>query len=375
MSNVIWICVMMMTAASAGQTAEYTPPMLGPAPYLIRDPAVRRELKLTDRQQPLLESLCGSMDEHLFVLRDQPAVPEEPSALRHVQAVEKAMTALPKILEPQQLKRLEQLAFQYEGAMAMFRSQRAQQLQISPHQQRRMQFFFGRSVEQQEEILQRLREDGLEEMIAQEVQQVQFLLAQQLLKLLTDPQLEIWRQMLGEPFDFSQTRPLSFRAPELQGIREWIGSRPVSLEALRGRVVVVIFRSFANSGGLEDYPVYSLWLRDYNPGEVTILGIHVPRGEADNNPAAVQKTIEAEGLAFPVALDPENVNGRAWANQILPSVYLVDKQGRVRYWWYGPLLGGPVDGDQWVAERIEELRAERPENELRQGTRPAPAGR
>jgi hypothetical protein len=41
-----------------------------------------------------------------------------------------------------------------------------------------------------------------------------------------------------------------------------------------------------------------------------------------------------------------------------PSVYLIDKKGRVRYWWYGELNWKEAGGQRIMAAKIEELLAE-----------------
>ncbi len=41
-----------------------------------------------------------------------------------------------------------------------------------------------------------------------------------------------------------------------------------------------------------------------------------------------------------------------------PSVYLVDKRGRIRRWWYGELRWRGAEGDKLLEERIEQLLAE-----------------
>jgi hypothetical protein len=42
-----------------------------------------------------------------------------------------------------------------------------------------------------------------------------------------------------------------------------------------------------------------------------------------------------------------------------PSVYLVDKHGRVRYWWYGELNWQGAKGEQFIRGKIEELLVEK----------------
>ena len=42
-----------------------------------------------------------------------------------------------------------------------------------------------------------------------------------------------------------------------------------------------------------------------------------------------------------------------------PSVYLIDKRGAVRYWWYGELNWQGSQGEKYMREKIEELLAEK----------------
>ena len=58
-------------------------------------------------------------------------------------------------------------------------------------------------------------------------------------------------------------------------------------------------------------------------------------------------------------MDNEKKNWNVWANWLWPSVYLIDKKGHVRYWWYGELNWKGAEGEKYMRERIEELLAER----------------
>ena len=47
--------------------------------------------------------------------------------------------------------------------------------------------------------------------------------------------------------------------------------------------------------------------------------------------------LTASAFTFPVLVDNDWSNWTAWGNGIWPSVYLIDKRGNLRYWWYGEL--------------------------------------
>jgi hypothetical protein len=53
-------------------------------------------------------------------------------------------------------------------------------------------------------------------------------------------------------------------------------------------------------------------------------------------------------------------NWDAWNNTVWPAVYLIDKQGLVRYWWYGELNWEGAAGEKYMRQKITELIAEKP---------------
>ena len=57
-------------------------------------------------------------------------------------------------------------------------------------------------------------------------------------------------------------------------------------------------------------------------------------------------------------MDNGRQNWNAWGNSMWPTVYLIDKQGYVRYWWMGELNWEGAEGEQLFRRHIEELLAE-----------------
>jgi peroxiredoxin len=142
------------------------------------------------------------------------------------------------------------------------------------------------------------------------------------------------------------------------GIEEWLNSEPLSMESLRGKVVVVHFFAFGCSNCINNYPWYREWHEAFHGQDVVLIGIHTPETETETDSDLLRASLEKHELKFPVAVDKEKKMWQAWYNGIWPSVYLIDKQGRVRYWWYGE-LNWENAGNQHVARRqIEELLAE-----------------
>lgn len=89
-----------------------------------------------------------------------------------------------------------------------------------------------------------------------------------------------------------------------------------------------------------------------------VLGVHTPETKAEHDLEKLRAKVVDNGLAFPIAVDNRRQTWTAWANNMWPSVYLIDKRGHVRDWWYGELNWEGSQGEKYLRQRIEELLAE-----------------
>ena len=87
--------------------------------------------------------------------------------------------------------------------------------------------------------------------------------------------------------------------------------------------------------------------------------MHTPESEGEKDVDGIRRQATEHGLDFPIAVDGNLNTWQAWSNSMWPSVYLIDKRGAVRYWWYGELNWQGSDGEKYMRERIEELLAEK----------------
>jgi hypothetical protein len=91
---------------------------------------------------------------------------------------------------------------------------------------------------------------------------------------------------------------------------------------------------------------------------LVVLGIHTPEIARERDPENVAGDARQSALTFPILIDNDSSNWNAWGNSMWPSVYLIDKQGYVRYWWYGELNWQGTEGEKLLRARIQELLAE-----------------
>lgn len=154
-------------------------------------------------------------------------------------------------------------------------------------------------------------------------------------------------------------------APRLQGIDAWLNSEPIELEKLQGKVVVVHFWAFGCINCIRNYPHYASWQKDYESKGLVILGVHTPETQTEKDLERVRKKVKDNGMTYPIAVDGKALTWKAWGTHWWPSVYLIDRQGIIRYRWNGELNWNDFPGEKMMRQRIERLLAE----EAKQGSR------
>ncbi len=87
------------------------------------------------------------------------------------------------------------------------------------------------------------------------------------------------------------------------------------------------------------------------------LGIHAPEFEYERDRSAVARHARKLGLEFPHLVDPDFSYWRALDNQYWPTVYLVDRCGRIRGHRIGEVHSGRASGRE-VEALLESLLAE-----------------
>jgi thiol-disulfide isomerase/thioredoxin len=124
-------------------------------------------------------------------------------------------------------------------------------------------------------------------------------------------------------------------APELVGIEGWINSEPLTLEGLRGKVVLIDFWTYSCINCIRTFPHLSVLYERYKDDGFVLLGVHAPEFDFEKDPDNVRAAVLEHSLPYPVALDPEHDTWRAFENRYWPAHYLIDAEGRIRYTHFG----------------------------------------
>jgi len=130
--------------------------------------------------------------------------------------------------------------------------------------------------------------------------------------------------------------PKMYPAPEFTGLENWINSSEIrSMRELRGKVVLIDFWTFGCINCIHTLPHVQKWHQAYKDHGLVVLGIHAPEFNYERKLENVIAAVKWFGLTFPVAIDNKFKLWRAYKNRFWPAMYLVDKDGIVRYMHFG----------------------------------------
>jgi cytochrome c biogenesis protein CcdA/thiol-disulfide isomerase/thioredoxin len=163
----------------------------------------------------------------------------------------------------------------------------------------------------------------------------------------------------GALADFEGVLDEPVPAPEVVGIAQWLntpGERPLALDRLRGRVVVIDFWTYSCINCLRTLPYLKAWDETYRDDGLTIVGVHTPEFAFERTESNVRDAVSDLGLEYPVAMDNDYATWTAYSNRYWPAKYFIDRNGDVRYIHFGE--GAYRESEQVIRSLLAEAGAE-----------------
>ena len=124
-------------------------------------------------------------------------------------------------------------------------------------------------------------------------------------------------------------------AAELRGIQAWINSDPLTIDGLRGKVVLIDFWTYTCINCIRTLPYLKEWHAKYQDDGLVIIGVHTPEFDFEKDLDNVVKATRDYGVEWAVAQDNDFRTWRAYSNRYWPAKYLIDHEGIVRYTHFG----------------------------------------
>ena len=141
-------------------------------------------------------------------------------------------------------------------------------------------------------------------------------------------------------------------APEFAGTQEWINSEPLTIESLRGKVVLIDFWTYTCVNCIRTLPFLQQWYERYSDEGLVIVGVHTPEFEFEKIFGNVVEATMDEGVVWPVVQDNEFSVWRSYSNRFWPAKYLIDQSGEVRYTHFGE--GKYAETEEWIRNLLLE---------------------
>ena len=217
--------------------------------FLVRDPVVHQDLKLTEQQRRGVMELNDKLDAAMWSMRNK--TPE------HIIKTLNELTAttqsrLAGLLSKDQNDRIGQIELWVLGMKALLRSDVADRLGLDPGQRGEIRDIVTTTQQEIAKLQQQLQDGGDAAALNEKFREVQVDEQTQIIAALSTAQQQQWVALLGKRIDVSQLGRVKFKAPELQfkapelhAGSGWVNSEPLTMEKLKGKVVALHFYAFA----------------------------------------------------------------------------------------------------------------------------------
>lgn len=150
------------------------------------------------------------------------------------------------------------------------------------------------------------------------------------------------------------------RAPEFAGIEKWLNLPSdlvgLKLADLRGRVVLIDFWTYTCINCIRTLPHVTAWDRKYRDKGLIVVGVHTPEFEFEKKTENVEDAIKRHNIEYAVAQDNDYATWNAYANRYWPAKYLIDKDGKIRYFHFGE--GKYEETEKAIQELLKETGSE-----------------
>jgi cytochrome c biogenesis protein CcdA/thiol-disulfide isomerase/thioredoxin len=151
--------------------------------------------------------------------------------------------------------------------------------------------------------------------------------------------------MRAKPDGQGEELPVEDLVPSLSGAQDWLNSKPLTLDELKGKVVLVDFWTYSCINCLRSIPYVRAWAEKYRDHGLVVIGVHAPEFAFERNIENVKNAVTTLKIGYPVAIDNDYKIWRAFENEYWPAHYFIDAKGKVRHHHFG-------EGEYAESERI-----------------------
>jgi len=120
------------------------------------------------------------------------------------------------------------------------------------------------------------------------------------------------------------------RAPEFPSVDAWLNTdEPLSLEALRGQVVLVDFWTYCCINCMHVLPDLRYLEEKYRDKPFVVIGVHSGKFSEEKDPENIRQAILRHNIRHPVAVDSDYEIWNAYGVRAWPTLVLIDPEGKI----------------------------------------------
>lgn len=320
----------------------------------IHSKVVQQKLGLSTKQIDQLEEILRDIDRQWWPSRN---LPIQQRREKIVELEELLWQKLSALFPVSLLKRLQQFELQAQGARLVLREDVADALQLTPVQRDEFRSSFKQFDKQRVELTKQNQPESdpnPDSNSDQQLAEIDRKEVESSYALLNSQQKERLASLLGEMIDFGVVQRTFPLAPELIDTGEWFGNS-TTLGDAKGKVVILHFYAFQCSNCRRNFVHYNKWIEHFEDQPVMVIGIQTPETAAESDPGRVRDAATRDQFKFPVLIDVGKKNWEAWGNTMWPTIYIIDRNGYIRFWWQGELNWQGAEGDRVIKDLVNQL--------------------
>jgi thiol-disulfide isomerase/thioredoxin len=142
------------------------------------------------------------------------------------------------------------------------------------------------------------------------------------------------------------------RLPGFDGVTGWLNSPPLTVEDLRGKVVLVDFWTYTCINWLRTLGYVRAWAEKYEDQGLVVVGVHTPEFPFEQDVDNVRQAAKDMRVEYPIALDSDYGVWQAFDNRYWPAVYIADAEGKIRHHQFGE--GGYEECERVVQQLLRD---------------------
>ncbi len=142
------------------------------------------------------------------------------------------------------------------------------------------------------------------------------------------------------------------QAPKFKGIEHWINSPELTMQELKGKVVLIDFWTYSCINCLRTLPYLKQWDNKYKNAGLIIIGVHTPEFDFEKKYENVVAAAQKYELKFAIAQDNNFLTWYAYQNRYWPHKFLIDIDGFIVYEHIGE--GNYEETEQVIQQLLKE---------------------